>query len=88
MIQKIVDFMIKSGTEWTETGNYCFYYTELAHLFNQPAEWFLEHREEIKAEIDSRPEVLSETWDELDALGTPEGFDINFCLEYCDIEEE
>lgn len=87
-LKQIVDYMIKSGTEWTETGAYIFYHDELAKAFTLPVDWFRENHEAIKEEIDSRKEVLSETWDELDALGNPEGFDINFCLKYCNIDEE
>lgn len=88
MVQKVVDYMITSGTAWTETGQYTFFHDELSNIFKMPVEWFQENHEAIKREIDSRPEVLSETWDELDACGKPEGFDINFALAYCNIDEE
>lgn len=86
-IKSIVDYMVKCGTEFTETGNYEFYYSELESAFGVSSKWLEENHKAIKTEIDCREEVLSETWDVVDALGYTVGFDINFCLDYCDITD-
>lgn len=97
MITHIVDFMIEVGTQETSSGNYNFYFDELAEeqvehfgISKEYAlEWLNEHIDEITDEIDRREEVISETWYNYDECGNVEGFDINFALDYCpNIEEE
>lgn len=96
MITHIVDFMIEEGTQETSSGNYNFYFDELAEeqaehfgISKEYAlEWLSEYCDAIAEEIDRREEVLSETWYSYDEYGNVDGFDINFALDYCPNVEE
>lgn len=78
MVKQIVDFMIEEGTTETNNGSWTIYYDEIENIFNVTKNWLYNHREDIIDELDSRKEILSETWGEED-----ESFNMNFCLNAC-----
>jgi len=84
-IREIVDFIIKVGTENTETGQYSVYFDELYSVFQYATiEWLRKYCGWIRLLLDSRKETISETWWETAADGsTIIGFDCNFCGAYC-----
>lgn len=91
IITYLVDFMIENGTQETSSGNWNFYFDELADKLyeefgmsiEEAFEWLSENYRAIADEIDSRREVISETWFNYDEDDIVEGFDINFGLAYC-----
>ena len=83
MIKKIADYIIETSRNETTTGNYCLYFDEIAaNMDGVTAEYIAANYEEIKDEIDTRPEILSETWPELEN-DIIVGFDVNLGLAYC-----
>ena len=78
MIKQIVNWLIEIGTTNTSNGTWIVYYDEIASKFNVTEDWVREHREDIINELDSKEEILSETWGEEDDC-----FDMNFCLNAC-----
>lgn len=85
-INNIVDYIVKIGTENTESGQYSIQYTDIESKFPWATEdWLTENHELIKMELDEREEILSETWDEYDYGNNKKviGFDCNFCGNYC-----
>ena len=98
MITHIVDFMVETGTQQTSSGNWNFYFDELAgemsrHFsdigVDEALIWLQENYLDVIDYLDERKESLSETWLNYDDEGNVEGFDINFGLAYCpNVEEE
>ena len=82
-VKQIVDWMIVTGSGNTSSGNWHIDFDEIYNRFpGVTKEWVYDHIREICEEIDSREEIISETWlDEKD--GEWIGFDMNFCLAYC-----
>ena len=78
MIKQIVNWLVEIGTTNTSNGTWVVYYDEIASKFDITEDWVHTHRYEIIDELDSREEILSETWGEED-----ESFDMNFCLNAC-----
>ena len=83
MLKNIVDYIITTSTQDTTSGNYCIYFEEITKAIPEATPEFLRANfEAIKDEIDTRPEILSETW-EITEAGELVGFDINLALDYC-----
>lgn len=78
MIKQIVNWLVEIGTTNTSNGTWVVYYDEIASKFDITEDWVHTHRDEIIDELDSREEILSETWGEEDGY-----FDMNFCLNAC-----
>ncbi len=92
-MEEIVDYIVAVGAANTISGNWHVEYDELSEAFDFATyDWLRQHHDEILAELDERPEILSETWTDFDESGQPNGFDCNFALAYCpnanDLEEE
>lgn len=84
MIKIIVDYIIAVGTTNTTTGNWHMDYDELTEAFGFVSRDYLrQHHDQILDALNSRTEILSETWTDYDELGQPNGFDCNFALVYC-----
>lgn len=81
-INRIVNWMIEEGTTETTTGNWHIGFSEIERIFNVSKEWCLNHHEDIKDELDSRNELISEVWEDIENDEIL-GFDMNFGLEYC-----
>lgn len=88
LIIEIVNYVISRGTQNTTNGSWIIYSDELQDMFNVSYLWLLENAEDIKEEIDSREEILTETWDEFNEDGKWDGFSCNFCGKYCPNWEE
>ena len=93
LLKGLVDWMIKVGTEKTLYGNYIISYGDIESEFiyfdktsgrmYRLTKAILEaNHEAILNEIDSREEILSETWNEYDGDNL-DGFNMNFCLDAC-----
>ena len=88
-ISKIVDYIIRIGTENTSSGNWHIEYEELSDAFDFATQDFLRRNHEtICYELDGREEILSETWTDYDGECQPDGFDCNFALDYCPNADE
>lgn len=81
--QKIAEFLVREGTNRTHVGNYIMTYKDvLAQFPNISLRWIKKNHRNIRNEIDSRVEVISETWDELDGREII-GWDMMFGLSHC-----
>lgn len=88
MIDRIVKYIIEEATQETTTGSYTVYFDEITRdVDNVTMEYLHANHDAIKTAIDTCPEVLSETWDEVHD-GVIIGYDINLCLDYCPNYEE
>lgn len=88
MINKIVDYIIKEGTENTANGQWNIFVEDIESVFNISYNYIYNIKEDIKDELDIREEILSETWDLFDDNNKWIGFDCNFCGMYCPNWEE
>lgn len=83
MIQDIADLLINVGTRKTTSGNYHVDFKDIASAMEIDKQEIIDAREDIMTEIDSREEIISETWLDFDENGVPDGFDMMFGLDYC-----
>lgn len=82
MIEKIINYIIKEGTENTTSGQWNIFVEDIESVFNIPYDYIYSIKEDIKDKLDTRKEILSETWDLFDDNKWI-GFDCNFCGVYC-----
>lgn len=87
MIEKIINYIIKEGIENTISGQWNIFVEDIESVFNIPYDYIYSIKEDIKDKLDTRKEILSETWDLFDDNKWI-GFDCNFCGVYCPNWEE
>lgn len=87
LIDEIVDYMVKYGTEHTNYGNWYFDIPELCEMFELEPEWFYENNDAIVDELYNREEVL-DVEQEFDSDGHPLHYDVNYGTGYCGLEED
>ncbi|GEM_PF-2210191 len=75
LIQEMVDYMVKEGTEQTTSGLYMFSHEDLMEKFNITKEFIIENEDYILNELYLRDEILDVEWEDC--------FDLNFFLRYC-----
>jgi len=87
-IKIIADYLVTTGTQKSLSGNYIMFHTDIVKQFpGISLQWIQEHHREIRDEIDSREETISETWDTLER-GEVTGWDMMFGLAYCPNAED
>ena len=78
-IESVVDYIVATTTEETESGNMCTYFDELAVHFKVDENFFEENFDAICDGLLSRKEVC-----DIDGFGIKERvFDVNVWLKYC-----
>lgn len=80
----IIDYMVRIGTRETTSGNFCFWYEELAEVFGLEVEEIEEAAEDIELGLNCHETVLAADIEEEDG----QHFDIIFGLAYCHYIEE
>ena len=92
MERKIVDYMVKYGTENTNYGTWVFEVDELAEKFGIPESWFTEHDDGILSELYLRQEVadVEQAWggDDWHLENLDIDFYTDFCPNYIEDEQE
>ena len=83
IITQIADYMVKTGTENTSTGNYFFYYDELAEIFGVYEDDIIHCADLIIDELKKHEEFC---WD--DQTIEKDCFSIIFFTNYCPNIEE
>lgn len=90
MERQIADYMVKYGTENTDSGMWGFEVDELVSVFSISKKWIQEHDDGIMSELYLRKEVedVEQTWAGSD--WNLENFDVYFCTDFCPnyIEDE
>lgn len=88
-IKEIASWIIERAGAATSTGAYIIEVSEIAAAFNVTEEAIRSHEQDFLDEIDTREEVLSETWTEEDTDGRLTGFNVNLCGNYvCSLCQE
>lgn len=90
MERQIADYMVKCGTENTDSGSWVFEVDELAKKFNITEKWIQEHEDGIMSELYLREEVADVERELSGNDMTITLFDVDFYTDYCPnyIEDE
>ena len=90
MERQIADYMVKYGTENTDSGSWVFDVDELASVFYISNKWIQEHEDGIMSELYLREEVADVERELSGNDMTITLFDVDFYTDYCPnyIEDE
>lgn len=90
MERQIADYMVKYGTENTDSGSWVFDVDELASVFDISNKWIQEHEDGIMSELYLREEVADVERELSGNDMTITLFDVDFYTDYCPnyIEDE
>lgn len=90
MERQIADYMVKYGTENTNSGSWVFDVDELASVFDISNKWIQEHDDGIMSELYLREEVADVEQTLAGSDWSLENFDVCFYTDFCPnyIEDE
>ena len=90
-VPEIANYIVKKACEETTSGNYHVFFDDIAGFLkvdnpverNRVLAFLTREFYTITEELDSKEEILSETWESFDSEGNLIGFDLNLALDYC-----
>ena len=76
-VDRVVDYIVRVGTQSTSNGSYIFYFSSLSLALNVSKNWIEAHKMKICKALNKRKELIDEVW-----VGY-ECFDCMFGLDFC-----